>query len=64
MAFIVGYALQDIYVTLWLGLFGTLVTVLVVVPPWGFYKKAPVKWLNAQSGLQGVGIVVDGKKVN
>jgi signal peptidase complex subunit 1 len=45
-------------------LFGTLVTFLVVVPPWGFYKKAPVKWLKAQRELQGVGIVVDGKKVN
>lgn len=64
MALIVGYTLQDIYVTLWVGLFGTLVTFLVVVPPWGIYKRAPVQWLKGESGLAGIGIVVDGKKVN
>ena len=65
VALIIGYALQDIYVTLWVGLFGTALTFVVVVPPWGIYNRAPVRWLDGEkSGLAGIGIVVDGKKVN
>ena len=65
LALVLGYSLQNIHVTLWTGLAGTLITFLIVVPPWGFYKKAPVQWLQGErSGLAGVGIVVDGKKVN
>lgn len=65
LALVLGYALQNIHVTLWTGLVGTLITFVIVVPPWAVYKKAPVQWLRGEpSGLAGVGIVVDGKKIN
>lgn len=65
VALIVGYILKDIHVTLWVGLAGTLLAFLLVVPPWGVYKRAPVQWLKAErDGMAGIGIVVDGKKVN
>ena len=66
LALSLGYTLQNIHVTLWTGLAGTLLTFVIVVPPWGVYNRAPVQWLKTQrsSGLDGVGIVVDGKKVN
>lgn len=47
-----------------MGLLGTLITFLVVVPPWGVYNRAPVQWQKRESGLSGIGILVDGKKVN
>ncbi|SPJ85789.1 related to microsomal signal peptidase 12 kDa subunit [Fusarium torulosum] len=44
---VVGYILQDIKLAVYLGLGGTALTFLVVVPAWPFYKKHPVKWLPA-----------------
>ncbi|MCJ1418245.1 hypothetical protein MMC32_004592 [Xylographa parallela] len=64
VAFLVGYIQQDIYLTLWLGLLGTLVTFVAVVPPWPIYNKDPEAWLPAASALTGMGIEVDGKKIN
>lgn len=55
---------QDIYLTLWVGLAGTALTMLMVVPPWPMYNESPEKWLPAKSGLAGTGIEVDGKKIN
>jgi signal peptidase complex subunit 1 len=55
---------QDITLTLYIGLAGTLVTFLAVVPPWPFYNKNPEPWLPphvATSGMQGID--VDGLKV-
>ncbi|KAL1995318.1 hypothetical protein VTN49DRAFT_1505 [Thermomyces lanuginosus] len=46
IAFIVGYIQQDIHLTLWLGLAGTLITLLIVVPPYPFYNRNPEKWLD------------------
>ncbi|KAL1969057.1 hypothetical protein VTN77DRAFT_891 [Rasamsonia byssochlamydoides] len=66
VAFVVGYIQQDIYLTLWIGLAGTLLTALVVVPPWPFYNQHPEKWLNPATGGRSSGvpdIVVDGVKV-
>lgn len=37
---------------MYVGLGGTALTFLLVVPPWPFYNKNPVKWLPAGSGWQ------------
>lgn len=48
---------------------GTLLTALVVVPPWPVYNKHPERWFSSSrgggggSGGKGTGIVVDGVKV-
>ncbi|KAI9813754.1 MAG: hypothetical protein M1827_003544 [Pycnora praestabilis] len=64
IAFIVGYTLQNIYLSLYIGLGGTALTFLVVVPPWPYFNKTPVNWLPAATTASGIGIEVDGKKVN
>ncbi|KAL2823985.1 microsomal signal peptidase 12 kDa subunit-domain-containing protein [Aspergillus cavernicola] len=64
VAFLVGYIFQDLYLTLWTGLAGTLITGLVVIPSWPFYNKHPEKWLGPLvGGAGGAGVVVDGVKV-
>jgi signal peptidase complex subunit 1 len=45
VAFIVGYALQDIKLALFITLGGTALTFFIVVPAWPFYNKHPLKWL-------------------
>ncbi|CAM1510319.1 Fc.00g006540.m01.CDS01 [Cosmosporella sp. VM-42] len=47
LAFVVGYFLQDIKLAVYVGLAGTVSTFLVVVPPWPFFKRQPVRWLPA-----------------
>ena len=61
---ILGLVQQDIYVTLWVGLAGTALTMLVAIPPWPMYNENPEKWLPAKNSLVGTGIEVDGKKIN
>lgn len=66
VALITGYVQQDIYLTLWVGLGGTLLTMLAVVPPWPFYNQHPRRWLpsgRATGSLPQGGIVIGGKKV-
>ncbi|KAI9924367.1 hypothetical protein ASPWEDRAFT_146796 [Aspergillus wentii DTO 134E9] len=64
VAFVVGFIYEDIYLTLWIGLAGTLVTALAVIPPWPMYNKNPEKWLVPATGrASGAGVVVDGVKV-
>ncbi|PGG95368.1 hypothetical protein AJ79_10095 [Helicocarpus griseus UAMH5409] len=63
IAFTTGYYYQDVHFTLWIGLAGTLITALVVVPPWPMYNRHPEPWLIPGSGgLRKGGIVVDGGK--
>jgi len=63
-AFVAGYVRQDVYVTLWIGLAGTVLTALVVTPPWPIYNTHPEEWLSVGRGGMGTtGIVVDGVKV-
>ncbi|OTA60225.1 microsomal signal peptidase 12kDa subunit [Hypoxylon sp. EC38] len=45
VSFLVGFILQDITLALKIGLAGTALTFLLVVPPWPFFNKHPVKWL-------------------
>lgn len=64
LAFIVGFILQDIKRALIIGLGGTALTFLLVVPPWPFYNRHPIKWLPvAGKDVQSQGIIVDGKLV-
>ncbi|MCJ1405126.1 hypothetical protein MMC11_008352 [Xylographa trunciseda] len=65
VALLAGYIGQDIYLTLWLGLLGTCVTFVAVVPPWPVYRKDPEAWLPVgNDAVAGMRIEVDGKKVN
>ncbi|KAM7199831.1 Microsomal signal peptidase 12 kDa subunit (SPC12) domain containing protein [Rhypophila sp. PSN 637] len=50
IAFIVGYILQDIKLALLIALGGTALTFVVVIPPWPFYNRNPVKWLPVGGG--------------
>ncbi|KKA29509.1 hypothetical protein TD95_001588 [Thielaviopsis punctulata] len=52
IAFVYGYMLQDIRTALFIILAGAVITMLLVVPPWSFYKKNPVKWLPVGTGIQ------------
>jgi signal peptidase complex subunit 1 len=65
ISFLVGYSRQDIKLALALGLIGTVITFLIVVPPWPFFKTHPVKWLPI-GGVErsaGGGITVDGQVI-
>ncbi|KAL8750896.1 MAG: hypothetical protein Q9199_006780 [Rusavskia elegans] len=64
LAFGLGFAQGNIWMTLWIGLGGTALAFLVVVPPYPIYNENPEKWLRANSGMSGSGIEVDGKKIN
>ncbi|KAH8725236.1 microsomal signal peptidase 12 kDa subunit-domain-containing protein [Phaeosphaeriaceae sp. PMI808] len=63
IAFFVGYFTQDIRLSLYVGLAGTALTFLLVVPPWPFYNKNPEDWLPARSAASNISINVDGQKV-
>ncbi|KAF2811100.1 SPC12-domain-containing protein, partial [Mytilinidion resinicola] len=63
IAFLVGYVQQDIYQTLWIGLGGTALTFIAVVPSWSFYTKNPVAWLPPHNATSGLRIDVDGNQV-
>ncbi|KAJ5736573.1 uncharacterized protein N7483_001698 [Penicillium malachiteum] len=63
VSFLVGYIYKDIYLTLWVGLGGTVFTALVVVPPWPFYNQNPEKWFNKSKKSGNPRVVVDGVKV-
>ncbi|KAF2474306.1 microsomal signal peptidase 12 kDa subunit [Lindgomyces ingoldianus] len=62
-AFFIGFMTQDIKLTLYIGLAGTAVTFLAVVPPWPLYNKNPESWLSPHATVSGLHIDVDGKKV-
>jgi signal peptidase complex subunit 1 len=63
ISFIVGFFLQDIKLALFLGLGGTALTFALVVPPWPFFNRHPVRWLPVASEVSSQSIVVDGKFV-
>ncbi|RWA12009.1 hypothetical protein EKO27_g3090 [Xylaria grammica] len=45
ISFFVGFFLQDIALALKVGLGGTALTFLAIIPPWPFFNQHPVKWL-------------------
>ncbi|CAA9958119.1 hypothetical protein CFE70_001674 [Pyrenophora teres f. teres 0-1] len=63
LAFVIGYMQQDIRLALYVGLAGTALTFLVVVPPWPFYNKNPEDWLPPHNSTSQYNIAVDGQKV-
>lgn len=50
ISFIVGHFLQDIKLAVYIALGGTALTFVVVVPPWPFFNRNPVKWLPVGGG--------------
>ncbi|KAJ1335276.1 microsomal signal peptidase 12-like protein [Microdochium nivale] len=50
VAFAVGFFFQDIALALKIGLAGTALAFLVIVPPWPFFNRHPVKWLPVGGG--------------
>lgn len=51
IAFIVGFVAQDITLTVYIGLAGTALTALIVIPPWPFYNKKPLTWIQTEKPL-------------
>lgn len=54
---------QDIRLSLYIGLAGTLLTFVAVVPPWPFFNKNPEGWLPSRKATSGISINVDGQQV-
>jgi signal peptidase complex subunit 1 len=50
VAFIVGFVVKDLKYTVWIGLGGTALTALAVVPPWPMYNRNGLKWLPVEGG--------------
>ncbi|KAH8149857.1 uncharacterized protein LAJ45_06009 [Morchella importuna] len=50
VAFLVGFVMKDLSYTVWIGLGGTALTVLAVVPPWPMYNRNGLKWLPVEGG--------------
>ncbi|KAK4244405.1 microsomal signal peptidase 12 kDa subunit-domain-containing protein [Corynascus similis CBS 632.67] len=61
IAFFVGYFLQDIKLAVYIGLIGTAAVFVLVVPPWPFYNRNPVKWLPVGGITPPANLVVDDK---
>jgi len=62
VALIIGFVQQDIYLTMWIGLAGTALAMLLAVPPWPVYNQNPQPWLGSKAILPPGGIVVGGKQ--
>lgn len=54
---------QDIRLALYVGLAGSALTFVAVVPPWPMYNKNPEAWLAPHNATAGFQIEVDGQKV-
>ena len=50
ITFVVGYVLQDIKLSVYIALGGTILTFLAIIPPWPFFNQNPVKWLPVGGG--------------
>ena len=62
IAFLLGYIKQDIHLALWIGLAGTALTFVAVVPPWPMYNKNAVLWLPPQNAVSGIQVDMDSSK--
>ncbi|KAG4101136.1 microsomal signal peptidase 12 kDa subunit [Neocallimastix lanati (nom. inval.)] len=45
VSFIVGFIMQSVKISCYIMLAGIIVTALVILPPWPFYSKNPIKFL-------------------
>ncbi|KAL3425786.1 microsomal signal peptidase 12 kDa subunit [Phlyctema vagabunda] len=64
ISFFIGFFRQDIKLALLVGLGGTALTFLLVVPPWPVFNRHPIKWLPVGgSDTKSQGIMVDGQLV-
>lgn len=67
IAFVVGYLLQDIKLSVYIALGGAALVFVAVVPPWPFFNKHPVQWLPVGGGSANISIpqtiVVDEKAI-
>ncbi|GAB1320584.1 hypothetical protein MFIFM68171_10794 [Madurella fahalii] len=61
IAFVVGYILQDIKLAVYVALGGTALVFVLVVPPWPFFNRNPVKWLPVGGITAPANLVVDDK---
>ncbi|KAH6850245.1 microsomal signal peptidase 12 kDa subunit-domain-containing protein [Chaetomium sp. MPI-CAGE-AT-0009] len=61
IAFFVGYFLQDIKLAVYVGLLGTAAVFVLVVPPWPFFNRNPVKWLPVGGVTPPTNLVIDDK---
>ncbi|KAJ4304453.1 hypothetical protein N0V88_002066 [Collariella sp. IMI 366227] len=61
VAFLVGYFLQDIKLAVYIGLAGTAAAFVLVVPPWPFFNRHPVKWLPVGGVAPPTNLVMDEK---
>lgn len=48
-SFTIGFVLQDIIRTLYIGLGGSALIFLLAVPPWPLYNRHPITWLPVRS---------------
>ncbi|TVY29001.1 Signal peptidase complex subunit [Lachnellula hyalina] len=64
ISFVVGFINQDIKLALYLGLGGTALTLALIVPPWPFLNRHPVRWLPV-GGVEkkSQGIMMDGQVI-
>ncbi|EZF22929.1 hypothetical protein H112_04410 [Trichophyton rubrum D6] len=60
VSFLVGYAYEDVFLTLWTMTAGSILTMLAIVPPWPMYNQHPESWLvTGAGGIGRDGIVID-----
>ena len=55
VSFLAGYIKQDVYLSLFVGIGGALITFLAVVPPWPAYNQNPQKWFSPSVSAPTVG---------
>ncbi|TVY87401.1 Signal peptidase complex subunit [Lachnellula willkommii] len=64
ISFVVGFLGQDIKLALYIGLGGTALTLALIVPPWPFFNRHPVRWLPVGGDeKKSQGIMMDGQVI-
>ncbi|KAF2861885.1 SPC12-domain-containing protein [Piedraia hortae CBS 480.64] len=64
VSFLLGILTGNIFYAAYAGLVGTALTFLLVVPPWPYFNRHPVRWLSSRHGVAlPDGIYVDGKQL-
>ncbi|ORX62520.1 microsomal signal peptidase 12 kDa subunit [Anaeromyces robustus] len=48
ISFVVGFIMQSVRISCYIMLAGMIITALVILPPWPFYNKNPIKFLPVQ----------------